>query len=79
MVNMKDKIKIRKIIMWAVSLLPLVVTTIVIQFMPKKVPMHYDIAGHIDRWGSRNEQFVFPVMIIFFTLRRSCSFTNSPS
>lgn len=65
---MKDKIKIRKIIMWAVTLLPLVVTTIVIQFMPEKVPMHYDVAGNIDRWGSRNEQFVFPVMIIIFTL-----------
>lgn len=65
---MKDKIKIRKIVMWIVTFIPLVVTTIVIQFMPKKVPMHYDIAGNIDRWGSRNEQFVFPVMIIMFTL-----------
>ncbi len=69
---MKDKIAVRKIIMWVVTLLPLVITTIVIQFMPEKIPMHYDISGNIDRWGSRNEQFVFPVMIILFTLFFVC-------
>ncbi len=69
---MKDKIAVRKIIMWVVTLLPLVITTIVIQFMPDKIPAHYDISGNIDRWGSKYEQYIFPVMIILFTLFFEC-------
>lgn len=69
---MKDKIAVKKIIMWVVTLLPLVITTIVIQFMPDKIPAHYDISGNIDRWGSKYEQYIFPVMIILFTLFFEC-------
>ncbi len=49
-----------------ITLLPMVVTAIVLKFMPDKIPMHYNAAGEIDRWGSKYEQFIFPVMILVF-------------
>lgn len=60
--GMKNKI------LWIVTFLPMVVTIIAIQFMEDKVPMHYNVAGEIDRWGSKYENFIFPVLIILTTL-----------
>ena len=30
--------------------------------MPDKIPMHYDIAGQIDRWGKKSEIIFIPVV-----------------
>ncbi len=48
-----------KKLMWAISILSLVLTTIVLQFMPDSVPMHYNLAGNVDRWGSKYENLLF--------------------
>ncbi|MDU4890043.1 MAG: DUF1648 domain-containing protein [Clostridium sp.] len=50
------------------TFLPLVVTFIVINFLPERIPRHYDLQGNIDAWGSRNTLFIFPVVIILITL-----------
>lgn len=55
-------------ILWLISAVPLIVTGIVLKSFPDKVPMHYDVSGNIDRWGSKNEQFIFPVLILCMTL-----------
>ena len=57
-----------KKIMWIVSVIPFVVTAVVLQFMPESVPMHYDLAGNIDRWGSKNENLIVPVIILMNAL-----------
>ena len=57
-----------KKIMWAVSFLSLIGTAIAIAFLPESVPMHYDMAGHIDRWGSRYEALIFPIIILLLSL-----------
>lgn len=40
--------------------------------MPDKIPMHYDIAGEVDRWGNKSELIFLPViswiMYIFITI-----------
>ena len=59
-------------ILWILAFLPTLITAVVINFMPDKVPMHYDIQGNIDRWGSKYESFVLPVMIIVIALFFSC-------
>ncbi|MBR6403408.1 MAG: DUF1648 domain-containing protein [Eubacterium sp.] len=51
-----------------VAFVPLLVTIWVLQYLPDSVPMHYDLAGNIDRWGSRNESLVMPIIIIFVAL-----------
>lgn len=55
-------------ILWIITFLPLLITIAVYPFMEDKVPMHYDIDGNIDRWGSKSELFIFPVAIIFITM-----------
>lgn len=54
--------------MWFVTILPLIITAVALQFMPDSVPMHYDISGEIDRWGSKYENIIFPIIIIAMTL-----------
>lgn len=37
--------------------------------IPDTVPMHYDLQGQIDRWGSKYESLIIPVgMIILYAL-----------
>ncbi len=55
-------------IMWIISFISLIGTAIAIQFMPESVPMHHDLAGNIDRWGSRYENFIFPAVILAMSL-----------
>ena len=57
-----------KKIMWIISILSLVFTTVVLLFMPDSVPMHYDITGEIDRWGSKYENLLFPAIILLMSL-----------
>lgn len=57
-----------KKLMWGISILSLVITAIALQFMPDSVPLHYDLAGNIDRWGSKYENLLFPVIISFLSL-----------
>lgn len=55
-------------LLWVVSALPLVITALVVAKLPDSVPMHYDLAGNIDRWGSRYENFIFPGIILCMSL-----------
>ena len=57
-----------KKIMWIISFVSLVGTAIVLQFMPDSVPMHYDAVGNIDRWGSKYENLIFPIIILAMSL-----------
>ncbi len=57
-----------KKIMWGISFFSLIGTAAVIRFMPESIPMHYDLAGNIDRWGSRNESLIFPIIILIMYL-----------
>ena len=45
--------------MWIISFIALAGTAIVLPYMPDSVPMHYDMSGNIDRWGSKYENMIF--------------------
>ncbi len=57
-----------KKIMWTVAIIPVFITSVVLQFMPERIPMHHDFEGNTDRWGSKMECFVFPIIILLITL-----------
>ncbi|MCR4673459.1 MAG: SdpI family protein [Lachnospiraceae bacterium] len=57
-----------KKIMWIVTIIAFVGTAVVLLFMPDSVPMHYDVEGNIDRWGSKYENFIFPVIIMVMSI-----------
>ncbi len=48
-----------KKIMWIAAMIPVVVTSVVLQFMPDVIPMHHDLEGNTDRWGSKNGKSYF--------------------
>lgn len=60
----------RKFYSWLIILtaMAFVITGICVQFMPETVPMHYNMQGEIDRYGSRNENFLFPCIIVAFNV-----------
>ena len=63
--------KNKKTLYFILMFLPLLVTLIALPFLPESIPAHYNLAGEIDRWGSKYESLIFPVFIIgigFFML-----------
>ncbi len=69
---MDNRSTVKNVVLWVITLIPAVITAAVMNFMPDNVPMHYDINGNIDRWGSKYENFVFPVMIVVITIFWLC-------
>ncbi|MGM9521220.1 MAG: SdpI family protein [Oscillospiraceae bacterium] len=55
-------------LLWTLSLLPALITACFMPFMANSVPMHYNAAGEIDRWGSKYENFIFPALILLLSL-----------
>lgn len=51
-------------IMFALAAISVVGTAVLIIFMPDTVPAHYNFAGKIDRWGSKYENLIFPVIAV---------------
>lgn len=50
------------------AFLPLALTLIWLQFLPDRVPMHYDFSGRIDRWGSKWENLLLPGIVLLMGL-----------
>lgn len=55
-------------LLWVLTMIPLISTAIILPGFPEQVPMHYNLAGEIDRWGSKYEQLIFPIMILAFSV-----------
>ena len=54
--------------MWIISFISVAVTAAAVTILPDRVPMHSDISGNIDRWGSKYENFLFPAIILALAL-----------
>ncbi len=57
-----------KKIMWIISFISVAITAAAMTILPDRVPMHSDMAGNIDRWGSKYENFIFPAIILALAL-----------
>ena len=49
-------------------LLSVIITAGMLQFMPDTVPAHYNIAGEMDRMGSKYECLIFPAVTVLMGL-----------
>ena len=47
-----------------VMLLSVVITVILLQFMPDQIPAHYNAAGAITRMGTKYESLIWPGLIV---------------
>lgn len=59
---MKNKTKF--LVYLIITLMPLIVTLILLPSLPEKVPMHINFRGEIDGWGSKNQSLALPVITI---------------
>ncbi|MBQ7783244.1 MAG: SdpI family protein [Oscillospiraceae bacterium] len=53
-------------ILWIIAAVSLIISAAAVNFMPDTVPMHYDLQGNADRYGSKYEVFIFSGVVIFF-------------
>ena len=54
----------KKTVCYILMYLPLVVVLIVLPHLPEKIPAHYGFDNQVDRWGSKYETLLFPVVSI---------------
>lgn len=62
-------------IMWITMVLPFIIVMTSIIFLPDQIPMHYNFGGEIDRYGSKYELLILPILcfaaglIFYFSAR----------
>ncbi len=54
--------------LWIISFIPLIFTLVVLPKFPEQLPLHYNAYGEIDRWGSKYEELLFPIIILAFSI-----------
>lgn len=54
--------KTKKIIYTILMYLPLGVALIALPYLPEKIPAHYGFDNQVDRWGSKYEILLFPII-----------------
>lgn len=45
------------------TFLPLVISIFAFSLLPEQIPVHFNLAGEVDRWGSRLEIFILPILV----------------
>lgn len=45
------------------TFLPLVISVFAFSLLPEQIPAHFNLAGEVDRWGSRLEIFILPILV----------------
>lgn len=58
--------KAKKIILFVLMFLPLGLCLIALPFLPEQIPAHYGFNNQVDRWGSKYEVLIFPLITILF-------------
>lgn len=58
----------KEILIWMLIVLMIIVTIMATVFLPDTVPMHYDLKGEVNRWGSKYENFILVILTISFGL-----------
>lgn len=56
--------KIKKIVYGILAVVPLIGTLFSLFFLPDSVPMHFDINHQVDRWGSKYEMLILPIIVL---------------
>ena len=54
----------REKLFYTLMFLPLIVSMIALIFLPDLIPAHYNIKNEIDRWGSKYEILIIPIITI---------------
>lgn len=52
-------------IYYVIMFLPLIVTLAALPFLPEQIPAHYGFDNKVNRWGSKYEALLFPIVTIW--------------
>ena len=66
-----------RILNYALCLIALISTLLALPHLPENVPMHFDATGAVDRYGSKFELFLLPVVMIISNIATEISFAKS--
>lgn len=58
--------KARKNTCYFLVVIPLILNILSLSILPNKIPAHFDMNNVVDRWGSKFEILIIPVLIIIF-------------
>ncbi|MCL2774043.1 MAG: DUF1648 domain-containing protein [Oscillospiraceae bacterium] len=50
------------------TLIPLILTFVLLPIAPDKIPAHYNADNIVDRWGSKYELLILPIVTVFIFL-----------
>ncbi len=68
-----------KTTMYVLMVVSVLITVVLLAFLPDTIPVHYNIQGEVDRLGSKYESLIFPITTIgmgLFFLGMQKLFTN---
>ncbi len=67
---MKNKLKeiSQDSLYWVLAVLPAIITLLVLPSMPDIVPAHYGASGQVNRYGSKYELFILPMLTLVFAI-----------
>ena len=60
--------KIQEIVALLLSVIALIITLVVANTLGDDIPVHWDLFGNADRYGSATEFLIFPVMTLVVVL-----------
>jgi len=61
---------IKRLIVWVLAVIPLILTIVLLPSMADTVPAHYGLNGAVDRYDSKYTMLVFPLIIIAVVVLR---------
>ncbi|WEV42615.1 DUF1648 domain-containing protein [Bifidobacterium sp. ESL0682] len=56
--------KKQNIAMVLLGLLPLIIVLLALPYLPDIVPAHYNASGELDRWSSKYEELILPLLML---------------
>lgn len=60
--------KVKKVLLVSLAVLPLIISLIALIFLPEEIPAHYGANYTVDRYGSKFETIIFPIIILVISL-----------
>ena len=60
--------KVKKVLLVSLAVLPLIISLIALIFLPEEIPAHYGANYTVDRYGSKFEIMIFPIIILVISL-----------
>ena len=66
-----------RILNYALCIIALASTLLALPHLPERVPMHFDASGAVDRYGSKYELFLLPIVMIISNIASEIGYARA--